>query len=395
MIRIAKCLSDEYIHSFRLKNFCLEHKMPVSEVKADLLKQILVYAGDDETTIAYKETYNWILDTIKSGSKEFCLKRVYIPDDTLNNAIEIINSRYEQCTQQDILSYTNKERFDLVNYKINHTEQGNISKISFLFSGIILEGSEEFERGDRIVYPIYIDIYVEQGFVVARYKPKTTIYSCSESDIIYKENRFKPLDKAIGLIDDLMRIFKMQNMDISPAQKWGQMMYRLYLKYSFTPVDIQDKVNSMEIMRNGFINRMFEELELKETNKVKAKEDLNIFLEKFISINGNMEKIFKEDREAYLIKIASDDVLQMTRIDTASIGQRPLQCSDTFFDGKKSILNTKECKVLHLCYNRNRCYLGPFTVQLTSSKGLGIVKMYYDPEEVDIQNVLQRIFENY
>ena len=138
-----------------------------------------------------------------------------------------------------------------------------------------------------------------------------------------------------------------------------------------------------------FINQIFEKLNLKEANKSKAEVDMDIFLEKFISINGNMEKIFKEDREAYLIKISSDDILQMTRIDTASTGQRPLQCSDTFFDGKKSVLNTKECN------NRIRRYLGPFTVQFTSAKNLGVVKMYYDPEEVDIQNVLQRIFENY
>lgn len=117
-------------------------------------------------------------------------------------------------------------------------------------------------------------------------------------------------------------------------------------------------------MRNSFINSVFNELGLKEKNKTKAKEDLDILIEKFISINGNMEKIFKEDREAYLIKISSDDILQMTRIDTASIGKRPLQCTDTFFDGKKSILSTRECKILHLCYNRKRKYLDSFTVQM-------------------------------
>ena len=39
MIKVAKCLSDDYIHSYRLKNFCYEHKMPVSEIKSDLLSQ--------------------------------------------------------------------------------------------------------------------------------------------------------------------------------------------------------------------------------------------------------------------------------------------------------------------------------------------------------------------
>lgn len=395
MIKVAKCLSDDYIHSYRLKNFCYEHKMPVSEIKSDLLSQVVAYAGDDESTKTYKETYEWLLDTIKSGSKEFCIKKIYIPEEILNNVDIIMQNRYEQCPQQNVLSYKNTERFELVNYKIDYAQQEKISVISLLFSGILLEGNVEFEKGDRIIYPIYIDIYVDQGFIVARYKPKTTLYVCCEDDIIHKENRFKPLDKSMDLINSLMKTFKMQNADINPVSKWGQMMYKLYLKYSFTPADIQEKINSMKTMRNSFINQIFEKLNLKEANKSKAEVDMDIFLEKFISINGNMEKIFKEDREAYLIKISSDDILQMIRIDTASTGQRPLQCSDTFFDGKKSVLNTKECKVLHLCYNRIRRYLGPFTVQFTSAKNLGVVKMYYDPEEVDIQNVLQRIFENY
>ena len=244
MIKVAKCLSDDYIHSYRLKNFCYEHKMPVSEIKSDLLSQVVAYAGDDESTKTYKETYEWLLDTIKSGSKEFCIKKIYIPEEILNNVDIIMQNRYEQCPQQNVLSYKNTERFELVNYKIDYAQQEKISVISLLFSGILLEGNVEFEKGDRIIYPIYIDIYVDQGFIVARYKPKTTLYVCCEDDIIHKENRFKPLDKSMDLINSLMKTFKMQNADINPVSKWGQMMYKLYLKYSFTPADIQEKINS-------------------------------------------------------------------------------------------------------------------------------------------------------
>ena len=173
------------------------------------------------------------------------------------------------------------------------------------------------------------------------------------------------------------------------------MMYKLYQKYSFTPADIQSQIDSLKDIKEDFVNNIFKRLNLNILNKKKAKMDLDIFLEKFISINGDREKVFKEDREAYLIKISSDDIMQMTRIDTASTGNRPLQCSETFFDGKKSILNTKECKNLHLCYNRKRGYLGCFTVQFSVTKGWGVIKTYYVPEEDDIQNVLQTVFENY
>lgn len=395
MIAIANCLIKDYISENKIKNFCLEHKMPVSENKPELLNRIIQYAGEDENSENYKESYDWFLDTIKSGSKEFCLKKIYIPDESLNNIEQIIASKYPNCTQKDILAFKNEENFELVNYEIEYNSQGDVSKISFLFSRLVLEGKEDQAQGDRVIYPIYIDIYVEDSFIVARYKAKTTIYGFNENDIIYKGNHFKPLDEAINLIQKVEKFLKTQSTDINPKQKFEKMMYRLYQKYSFTPSDIQNKINSMRVQRDNFINEIFKELKLKEINKIRAKQDLDIFLEKYVSVNGDMEKIFKEDREAYLIKITSDDELQMTRIDTASTGNRPLQCSDTFFDSKKSILNSKECKILHLCYNRKKGYLNSYTVQLSTLKGWGIVKMYYVPEEEDIQHVLQTIFENY
>lgn len=118
-------------------------------------------------------------------------------------------------------------------------------------------------------------------------------------------------------------------------------------------------------------------------------------MEKYISIESNMENEFKADRDAYIIKIAADDALQMTKIDAASAITKPLQCTDIFYDSKKSIMNTKECRKLNLCYNRKRGYLGPFLVQHDARDGFGMLKVKYFAEEVDIQNVLQTVFRNY
>lgn len=394
-LEIADCFIKDYVHLLELKNFCLEHGMRVSENKADLLKQVIEYAGEDETSSCYKETYSWFLNVIKAGSKEFCIKRIYVPEESVECLEKIIEEKYSPYHKKDILSFKSSEKFLLVNYRIEKNKYGVASKVSFVFSRLVLEGDKESERGHRIVYPVYIDLYLEKGFIVGRYKPKTIIYTCSENDIIYKENRVKCLDETIGLIQKLEKYLRAESMDINPEQRFGAMMYKMYQKYSFTPTDIQTQVDLMKEQRDMFVNSVFNTLGLNTINKTKAKMDLDIFLEKFVSINGDREKIFKEDREAYLIKISSDDFLQMTRIDTTSTGNRPLQCSETFFDSKKSILNTKECKNLNLCYNRKRGYLGFFTVQFSISKGWGIVKMYYVPEEEDIENVLQTIFENY
>ena len=56
MITIARCLSEDYIHSSKLKNFCSSHGMTVSENKPELLRQIIEFAGEDESSEKYVET---------------------------------------------------------------------------------------------------------------------------------------------------------------------------------------------------------------------------------------------------------------------------------------------------------------------------------------------------
>ena len=179
MITIARCLSEDYIHSSKLKNFCSSHGMTVSENKPELLRQIIEFAGEDESSEKYVETYDWLLEAIKEGSKEFCLKRVYVPEESIENLEQIISSKYDSCPRSDILSFKSKETASLVDYQIENDEQGIASKISFVFSTMVLEGDQENERGNRIIYPIYIDLYINEGFFVGRYKPKTTIYKCT------------------------------------------------------------------------------------------------------------------------------------------------------------------------------------------------------------------------
>ena len=57
MIKVANCLVEDYIDSSKLKNFCAEHKMPVSENKPDLFKKVIEYAGTNAFSEEYKNTY--------------------------------------------------------------------------------------------------------------------------------------------------------------------------------------------------------------------------------------------------------------------------------------------------------------------------------------------------
>ena len=85
------------------------------------------------------------------------------------------------------------------------------------------------------------------------------------------------------------------------------MLYRLYEKYFFTPVDVENKVKSQKSLTKAFVDKFFSDLHLDVRNKEKAIIDADILVEKYISINGDNENIFKEGRPAYLIKVTADD----------------------------------------------------------------------------------------
>ena len=77
-----------------------------------------------------------------------------------------------------------------------------------------------------------------------------------------------------------------------------------YLKLLSHPsITEEQKIELVEKAFAGQVSEEFVGLIALVIKKART-EYLVRILEKFISINGNMEKIFKEDREAYLIKIS-------------------------------------------------------------------------------------------
>ena len=76
-----------------------------------------------------------------------------------------------------------------------------------------------------------------------------------------------------------------------------------------------------------------------------------------------------------------------------------MQCTEAFFDSKKSVVKSKKCKRLNLIFKRtDETYFtkaNPLVVQLGTQKNYGYIKTMQYAEEADIQNVLQAIFDNY
>lgn len=393
---------DDYLQNPIMRRFLKEHGLEFVENRVDYLKAIEEYAAKNSE--AKKETREWILKVVKEGSKEICYRKIRGVSEWHRNPVLVeakIKENYPDCPMKNILTYRNTGECKMIEYKIITNNCNEVTRIDFTFSKLFLYG-ETGKDGDVTIFPVFIEVYLDEGFVISRGKAKSTLYQYDEHNhMLFGDYKVDTMDYAVSIIDKIIDVFEFET-DTNKKRiknENSQMLYRLYEKYSFTPLDVVRKVESEEAVVTGFVNQVFDELQLDPRNKEKALLDAKIFLEKFISINGNNENIFKEDRPAYLIKVSADDELELTKIDTTSDKRVPLQCTEAFFDSKKSVVKSKKCKRLNLIFKRtDETYFtkaNPLVVQLGTQKNYGYVKTMQYAEEADIQNVLQAIFDNY
>lgn len=401
MLKIPSFMDkDDYLQNPVMRHFLKEHGMEFVENRADYINAIQDYANSSAER--EEETRKWLLQVAREGSKDFCYKKVYGIQDAYRNPEALkakLNSLYPDCPMKNILTYSNTYEKKLINYEIYVDENGEVNRISFTFSRKVLTG-DSGRIGEDTIFPIFVDVYMNEGFLISRAKAKSTIYEYTESGYLMADNHIDSLDEAYSTISRIIADFEWETeLDKKKVKnKNSKILYNMYQEFSFTPQEVVEKVDSIKAISNGYIDDIFKELGLNIRNKEKARLDLEIFVEKFISINGNNENIFKEDRDAYLTKVRADDEQDLTKIDTSSNKIKPLQCTEAFFDSKKSVIKSKACNKLHLCFKRkNTLYYGkaPICIQFGTKKTYGVFKTAQYAEEADISNVIQTIFRNY
>ena len=390
---------DNYLQNPIMRRFLKDHKIKFVENRADYIKSIEEFAGQNDEN--EKEVIEWLLKVVKEGSKEICYRKIRGVSEWHRNPVLAeakIKEVYPDCPMENVLSYKNTDKKTMIEYCIHTNNAGWVIKIEFVFSKLFLYGNAG-TIGDKTAFPIFIEVYLEEGFIISRAKAKSTLYEYDEKNpYLSSDTNIDTMKYAVEAIDDIIKLFETETDSGRVKSENSQMLYRLYEKYSFTPVDVENKVKSQKSLTKAFVDKFFSDLHLDVRNKEKAIIDADILVEKYISINGDNENIFKEGRPAYLIKVTADDELELTRIDTASYKKVPLQCTENFFDSKKSVVKSKKCNRLNLIFKRkDERYLcgNPLVVQFGTNTNYGYFKTVQYAEEDDIQNVLQAIFENY
>ncbi|MEE1257998.1 MAG: hypothetical protein UHN47_16025 [Lachnospiraceae bacterium] len=403
-MKIPEFLSnDDYLQNPVMNRFLKEKEVEVTDntVRSEYINKIEEYADIDE--IHESEVKKWLLRVVKEGSKEFCYRKINGSSFIEKNPILIeakIKEMYPNCPKTNLLDYSHTEKETLIDYVIDINDNGEAEKICFTFSRIVTLGEKGIAKGSTI-FPVFVEVYLNLGLIVSRCKAKSTIYQYDEQNpYVYADYKINTMGVAISLIDKIINIFDYEcdtKRDFV-LTKNGKLLYKLYSEFSFTPNAVIDQINSVSDLNQGYIVNLFEKLNLDKKNMENALIDMNILVEKYISINGNNETYFKNDRKAYLVKVSADDPLEYTRIDTSSSPKKPLQCFEAFYDSKKTVIKNKSCEKLSLCLRRheNSSFKEEYVqILFGTNKNCGFFKSIQYAEEEEIQYVLQAISRNY
>lgn len=78
-----------------------------------------------------------------------------------------------------------------------------ITKIELTFSKLFLYG-ESGKLGNATVFPVFIEVYLDSGFIVSRAKAKSTLYEYSDTnEFLTNEYRVDTMRYAMSIVDQV------------------------------------------------------------------------------------------------------------------------------------------------------------------------------------------------
>ncbi|MHC1723022.1 MAG: hypothetical protein AB9836_07470 [Aminipila sp.] len=384
--------------------FCAENKIRHTSIYGDTIDAIQKFARLSDKN--YTLVLDWGEKIIKEGIKQLYVISIFLEEPmssivkNIDNCKKYIEELFPECENSYLLSCNITPKnllLQSIEY-IESDEADSIEMISFYFTIRLLDG-EIAETGTPFIYPVFVDLDLNKKLIIARSKPKSKMYTCNEADdIVLESNKVdikKIIDQAIDYINKRIP-FKLSDKKAMTSY-YKNAIYNFLETLTFTPECIKNEIEDYNDNIEDFINNFFEDKNISNEYFDKAKEDIEIFVEKYLSISvpEESENIFEDDREGYPIDIATTDH-EKCKMRESSSDKSPLQTKELYFDNKKSLKRQKACDTVRLYYNRiDKKYYGsePFFLVLDVDSGFLRISFRQYVEEEDIQNVLCKILE--
>lgn len=395
--------NEEYLTIGKLQEFCKKNNLKTSLDKIELINSIIEFGKKSEDKSI--KVYEWIDSTLKEGIKKLIIFKLNNTRQLMNKTekewIEIINNKFKIDKSNYILEYPHKNNISLCGYKFIFND-GKVCKLELKYTILLKEQKKGRELPVNSIYPIFIDIYINEGYIVGRSKSKSSIFNFeriqledkTKDEITQGTNCDKLISEAINLTIEKFDVSK----EAIPValHRFKGVIHKIVDETTSTPNEINEKLELERDFRENFIKKFLERQGINPLigeNYKYAVKDLTILMEKYISINYSNKDIFTKDRYGYPIQISATDE-DSSSVEETSLEDKPLQCTPIFFDNKKIIQKQKKCDNVTMIFKREpKTYFTNKTFQaiIEVKRGSMHIDLRKYVLEEDIENVLSRI----
>lgn len=391
--------SNKYLVVPKMLKFCRKNKLE-GNFRYQYIESIEKFAEESEENL--EEVNKWLDEAVMEGIKYIYIGKIeFVKDDFWYKSELFWKDFMNKFNIKSNVHINDCESYDELTYGgINITiENKNVQKVNLIISLMTADATKSYEHPYIEGYPIFVEIDIDKKNIVARLKSKSKLFRVKD------DNKIKviDIDRKIGFDKLAYQVVKKISSDVGfnimDNREFHEIIkssyYKILDEITKTPDEIVHIINKCEQLNSNYIDDIIKETTIdEEVYRGKMKEDLNMLLEKFISISYPNKDIFK-GAYAFPIKLIATDS-EDTKVEETSSNLQPLQTKAAFYDHKRIIQTEKKCDGMKLVVNRNDTkYYGryPFIVKcdFVSIKGLGRIRFDEYVEEVDIQNVLSRV----
>ena len=385
---------ESYITIPALKRFAREKRNDDLKTTVDrpqLLEDIVNYANQSDEK---KEiVLDWLDHVLIEGIKEVQIKYL---DDSSPFAF-LSNDAYVDGILTPALVDNNNRHLcghyteDLRLYRYEIVSESEQGKRIQLYLGKLLCTFDKKKGSAVTMYPIFVEIFIDQGLIVARAKSKTGLYKYMDSFVLEAATSTtaeKQMGDAIKYVCSLLSLKTASYFEVSELLK--KQLYLMLEKYTQTPQEIISLMNAKTLEINVMVNAMMKNIcILPEAYRDDVQSNVLNMVEKYLSINYPDKKIFTKDRDAYPLKLNATDE-EDSKVEQIAALEDPLQSKAIFFDNKKMLQKSQSCDGVTFMFNRiNTLYFTKqFRVKIMVYKDYCSLKFTEYTMEEDIIHVL-------
>lgn len=385
---------ESYITIPALRRFAKEKREENFRISADrpqLIEDIENYANQSEEK--KEEVLDWLDKVLVEGIKEIQIKYLddtspvdFLSDDAYIEGI--LSSKLEDNSNQHLCqAYTEELRL----YKYEIETDNNLGRRIKIYFGKLL-CTYDRDRGSAIIpYPVFVELFLDKGIIVARAKSKSGLYKHMTSFVLEAAVPTKAEKQMADAIKSVCNWFALEIASRPAASAFfKKKLYFMLEKYTKTPKEIKILIEAKAAEIDNMVELLMKNICcLPENYREDVKSNVLNMVEKYFSISYKDKKIFTRERDAYPLKLNATDE-EDSKVEQTAALEEPLQSKGIFFDNKKMLQKSKSCDGVSFMFNRmNTLYCTrSFKVKIVIINDFCTLKFTEYTMEEDIIHVL-------